>query len=380
HLVTVLITYTILASAPGGSRSSRTTGKKVKEKITKSDHIALESTSRVDFINAALAIHDLTDQYQASLHSGPPVKIWWTGSSGGKSGASTIENNHDFEVTRTAILKKKKSCVVNIEIDLDTMDGYRVKKRALPTPAGTADDEEELRHGDKVPRLDTYGDTQQLHGHIILQLKSMWPCDRHPGEHGEQGYCYVDTAGQHLGLNTRKFALWSATIAAADCTKHAPPNTVDFDCLRDGRLNIVKPHGRSNVGALVGSDLVALLAAAAIPLLTNQLAPLIASASSTPAAHAPTVSAPMVPALSPSPIPGTELHACLVDLLVAKGVDLLDAEPALSRLDLTPDIMNKVPVGRLCEVTGAVEGRVHKLQAFCEEWVGCVEVKHQLGL
>ena len=41
----------------------------MKEKVVKSDHIVLDGTSRVDFIQAALAVHNLQEQYGAGIHS-----------------------------------------------------------------------------------------------------------------------------------------------------------------------------------------------------------------------------------------------------------------------------------------------------------------------
>jgi hypothetical protein len=63
-----------------------------------------------------------------------------------------------------------------------------------------------------------------------------------------------------------------------------------------------------------------------------------------------------------------ELHACIGDFLRSKGIDLLASESALMELELTPDIVADVPVARLCEVMGTVEGRVRKFQTFCKEW------------
>ena len=49
--------------------------------------------------------------------------------SGRKVGASTIENNYDFQVTVTALLKKKKdTCSVRAEFDLDQMEGFHIRK------------------------------------------------------------------------------------------------------------------------------------------------------------------------------------------------------------------------------------------------------------
>lgn len=50
--------------------------------------------------------------------------------SGGKIGTSTIENDHDFEVVKAAMLKKKQeSYTISIEFDVDVMDGFCVRKR-----------------------------------------------------------------------------------------------------------------------------------------------------------------------------------------------------------------------------------------------------------
>ena len=59
-----------------------------------------------------------------------------------------------------------------------------------------------------------FDDSTQLHGNIILQLKAQWPCDKHHGEHGEAGFCYIDPNGNHLGLNMRKLKVWAAAIVS----------------------------------------------------------------------------------------------------------------------------------------------------------------------
>jgi hypothetical protein len=79
--------------------------------------------------------------------------------------------------------------------------------------------------------------------------------------------------------------------------------------------------------------------------------------------------------LSPAPDTELELHACLGDFLRDKGIDLTGAETALMELELTPDIVTEVPVARLCEVMGAIEGRVRKFQVFCREWSARLEDK-----
>lgn len=124
--------------------------------------------------------------------------------------------------------------------------------------------------------------------------------------------------------------------------------------------------------------------AAVIPLITSQLAPkalpVTVDAQAVSVPTTPTRPRQLLPPQSPSPLPGTELHTCLGDFLVSKGIDLAGAEPALAGLDLTPDIINEVPVARLCDILGTVEGRVRKFQLFCKEWVARVEDKRRRGL
>jgi hypothetical protein len=75
-----------------------------------------------------------------------------------------------------------------------------------------------------------------------------------------------------------------------------------------------------------------------------------------------------------------ELHSCIGDFLRSKGIDLMASDPVLMALELIPDIVADVPVARLCEVMGAIEGRVHKFQVFCKEWNTRLEDKKQWAL
>ncbi|KAH7903729.1 hypothetical protein BJ138DRAFT_1120100 [Hygrophoropsis aurantiaca] len=388
HLVSITTVYTAFEK-PISARSSRAPVKKSKARTTKSDQIILDGTTRAKFIEAALAVHDIADQYSPGVYSGPSFKFWWTGSSGGKTGATMIENDHDFEVAVAAILKKKKdTCHVNVEFDLDDMDGYRITTRKRGLPRADNDnhgDSDELLYGTKVPRLDGFTEEQQLHGSIILDLKAKYSCERHQGEHGEAGYCFVDASGEHLGLNPRKLKIWAAAIAAADATKHHPPNNIEFDGIRDGRLT-VKPRGRS--GPVVppapqASDATALMMAALVPLIVNNLtarqshssdsAEVVPGQPTTPTRPRQRAQPP----LSPAPAVGFELHACITDFLKSKEIDLTESEPVLTQLELTPDILPEVPVTHLCELMNTVEGRVRKFQVFCKEWSARLEAKRQ---
>lgn len=153
--------------------------------------------------------------------------------------------------------------------------------------------------------------------------------------------------------------------AAADATKHKPPNTVDFHGVCDGRLIASKPRGRTGpraqvVNASTTNDATTLLMAAMLPLLTSlseshkrhrSLSP-----PTTPSQHSGAVLFP----LSPLPAVGSELRACLSDFAEASGIDITACENPLMALELTPDIIPDVPITRLCALTDTVEGRMRK--------------------
>lgn len=129
------------------------------------------------------------------------------------------------------------------------------------------------------------------------------------------------------------------------------------------------------------NDAAALLMAAMLPLITSHLAPAAASAPAVPPSGPTTPSCncnnKAVTPFSPAPNTDMELHVCLGDFLRSKGIDLMGSESALMELELTPNIVADVPVARLCEVMGAVEGRVRKFQVLCREWVAHLEEKQR---
>lgn len=48
--------------------------------------------------------------------------------SGGKGGATTIDNDHQFSVAMGALMKKNRTtCQAGVEFDVDEMDGYRIR-------------------------------------------------------------------------------------------------------------------------------------------------------------------------------------------------------------------------------------------------------------
>jgi hypothetical protein len=43
-----------------------------------------------------------------------------------------------------------------------------------------------------------------------IQLKGKWACQKHQGKHGQNGYCYVSSTGEHLGPVARLYEVMGA--------------------------------------------------------------------------------------------------------------------------------------------------------------------------
>ncbi|EPQ49906.1 hypothetical protein GLOTRDRAFT_26631, partial [Gloeophyllum trabeum ATCC 11539] len=306
HLVSVTLQYTSVEKGPA-ARGSKVVSKKVQ--VNKFEKLVLDKMTRNDFVRAVLKVHDLSDSYAPGDVSGPAFRLWWQGSSGGKSGAGTIDTDREFTIALGAIVKKR-GCAVNVEINLDNMEGFRVRPR-IPQSVGpeATNDDEELLGGAGIPRVESFPDEAQLHGGIILELKRLHECKEHLGEHGETGYCYKNENG-HIGLNNRRLKIWAAAIVqrhAKHSSGSSPPATPR------------KRHARSRSS-------------------------------------------------SPPPPPDMLLHSFLVALKDRRGIDFLAVEPVLAAKEITPDIIHRVPVDTLCNMMNSVEGRVLKMVDFAEEW------------
>ncbi|KAG2046094.1 hypothetical protein BDR06DRAFT_1015033 [Suillus hirtellus] len=104
-----------------------------KFKTVKSDHIVLEDITRTTLIQKFLAIYESADQYSPGVHYGPGFKLSWTGSPGGKSGATTIENNHDFNVAISALMRKGgDTCAVSVDITFIPKQLIKIETRNFP--------------------------------------------------------------------------------------------------------------------------------------------------------------------------------------------------------------------------------------------------------
>ncbi|KAJ6601564.1 hypothetical protein B0H10DRAFT_1823908, partial [Mycena sp. CBHHK59/15] len=331
-LVSVIASYSAPDTSKPASFRSKPVLKAVKQ--SKLGFIDINNMDRCTFINSILAVHDNANDYSAGVHRGPPFKISWTGSSGGKAGAPTIETDTEFEVVRASLRKKNAPAVV-VEYNLDDVDGYRIaKKRALPQDG---DGDVELVHGTRVPRFEDFTPQDRLHGAMLLKPKGKWLCEKHAGENGDVGHCWIDVGGNHVVLNMRKLKMWASAIVSS-------------------------------------SDTTALLTALLPILQTLSLQNKTPPRTTLPRAFPTTPRKPTSP-VSPIPTPSSELHSCLESFFKAKGINLLEAESALAAVGLTPDIISNVPVSRLGEITGAVEGHLWGLQSFSREWSARLQEK-----
>ena len=147
HLVSIAMVFTTADKTYGAGRVVKLAMKKTK--TIKSEYVVLDTIAHTKFIKELFCVHDLADQYSPGIHMGPRFKFSWMGSpyvvlfllsplltfflnSGGKSGASTIETDHEWDVARAAVMKKNKdTCGVSVEIDIDAMDGFRIRKRVF---------------------------------------------------------------------------------------------------------------------------------------------------------------------------------------------------------------------------------------------------------
>jgi len=364
---------------PGATHHSKSKLKKVSE--VKSNLIDFDNFSRTEVVKRIFTIHGISDKYDISPIRGPDFKLWYTGASGGKSGAATISTDEDYAVLVGALRRKPFQTNIGISFDLDSIAAFKIRaKRALALedndlmgPGG------ELLDGAKIPRLDMFSNTQQLHGIHAQHIKNEWPCQQHLGENGRSGACYITPSGKHVGLNIRRLAAWAAAMAAGEATKYQPPNIPDFDGVNDAGLSMSRSRGRSGPTAQTVSGPSSSAAEQAMNMMTAFFA------AQTKPAPAPAFAAPIeLPPLPidrrgpslltfPLPAPSAEFQRFLEDFRRLKGINILAHQVAFEASAFTPDILPHVSVARLTELTGLPEGHVIKLQIFGKQWATSLE-------
>ncbi|KAG8749059.1 hypothetical protein FRC11_011622 [Ceratobasidium sp. 423] len=224
-----------------------------------------------------------------------------SGVSGGKAAAATVKTNTEYELLLAQLCASKKNA-----------------KDITPAPSNTIDCAIGL--GTKVPQLANMDAPTQLHGNIITMLKATHPYEKHHGEHGEPGFCYVTPDGAHIGLNNHQFTIWSAAVAAGDATRHIPPNVAEFDGHQGLGPATTKPRGHGSTSAIAPpvtpatpSDPIAMFMAAMVPLLVS-----------------------LTQSMVPHPTP--------------------------------PPVEERVPHEHLAGVLGVSEGKTIQFQLYCHQW------------
>ncbi|KAJ2934004.1 hypothetical protein H1R20_g3087, partial [Candolleomyces eurysporus] len=347
--VHVLISSTIQMRLPGAkpSKKSQSTVKIFTINICNADH--------VKFIKAGLQAHVLDHAFSPGLVSGPPIKLYWTGSVGGKTNAVSVLKDEDFNINKQAIFRKKSKPEVTMEFSANDLEPFHIQETIAQALAdGLTDENQELAYGTHVPQVSSFNTSSQMHGLYILELKKKWKCEKHLGEHNNSGYCYVSADGTHIWLNAYRLKLWAAAWAAGDVTKHELPNIDAFDGDHTATGPPVKPQGRGQCssvsaasGTTSGNDLVAMLTSA--HLQEHQLLGY---------PHP----CPLFPLLAMSSMLALPLF------FAKEGIDFLSYETAFSNLDLTPDFIVIATDCLLTELLQASIGKVLKLKLFCEGW------------
>ncbi|KAF8701569.1 hypothetical protein RHS03_06503, partial [Rhizoctonia solani] len=380
YLVSVIQHSTQTAAPPARGRAPAPK----KTQIVKSDCMRIETMSRYELAEACLSVHNLEDDYRPHKVSGFPFKMWWTGYSGGKAAAATIETDTEYELLIAQLRASKKNAkdiTVFVSFDIDEMDNFR-RLRKQPAPSDSMDHATGL--GTKVPRLADMDAPTQLHGNIITMLKATHPCEKHRGEHGEAGFCYVTPNGTHIGLNNCRFAIWSAAVAAGDATCHTPPNVAEFDGHQGLGPATTKPCGRGSASTIASPatpttllDPTAMFMAAMVPLLvslTQTIAP-----HPTPQVEEKVAKVAVVLAddLTDTDEPGvatgftflpSHTFNCVLTFKLDTGINLVDKVAALDHCNLTPDIIPEVPHEHLAGVLGVSEGKTIQFQLYCRQW------------
>ncbi|KAF5310769.1 hypothetical protein D9619_007649 [Psilocybe cf. subviscida] len=339
YYVQVTVARTVTIPATG-----RTKAATKKDKLTKMESIVLDGISRVDFLKEALKVHGLSSEYSP-----------------------------DFEIALEALFAKRGKVHVYADLDLDGMEGFRIRPMLPSTMSSRAGDEnDELAYGlVYVPKVADFDEALQIQGTFILQLKQKWVCEKHQGEHGEPGHCYVNGSGAHIRLNPRRLKEWAAAWAAGEVTKHEPPNTASFDGARDGRLSSTKVRGQSGPRAPVAapstSDDILRFMASVGPALAE-----ISHSPGRPVSKRSKV-------VSPLPENGRQLQMCLRQFFEAHNIDLMMHEGALAENDYSPDIIPFVADADLAVIFKVTNGIVLKFKKFCKQWFGRYEAKMAAG-
>lgn len=167
-------------------------------------------------------------------------------------------------------------------------------------------------------------------------------------------------------MNNRQLKLWAAAIVgtnfcmssfhqlsiqdAADATKHDPINTLYFDGLRDGRIDVIQSRGNRDPQSLCESspDPTTALLAVVTFLMTSQLSLKATLDPSTQTIYCHRAPTPF----STVPTTVTKVRSCLFTFQSL----MLNSPEVHSSLEFTIYAIADVPFMRLCNLLDVVEG------------------------
>ncbi|KAI1788252.1 hypothetical protein LXA43DRAFT_894915 [Ganoderma leucocontextum] len=401
-----------------GGKSTKRPPRKEETKPTTREHPVLAMT-RGAFILAALAAHQLDQNYKPGEHNGPPMRIHWTGSPGGKGSAPLIHTDDEWNALLRQLRAKPSINTINVVFDLDEMMPWGRKRvrssyssmcfhiiqtfLSQPLSQMEDDDPAELSLGTSVPRVEAYSPLQRAVGQAAQEISQYWKCNKHPTP------CFVDATGEHILITPIRLKSWSRAAAAGACVaSEAPPDEL-LQEWTGKPLSAPKARGRS--GPMSPSaplaptppygDSGAAVMAAIMPLLTMIFERGLGGTPATaPASDAPSdkpISGVTFPSggsdddttidthlhhhrgSSPPPNVHEELTRCLERFGRERGISLEtidDMIGALASLSYTPDSIAEVPIERLQQlVPNLEEGQVYALKNYARAWYGRVVTK-----
>ncbi|KAK7445994.1 hypothetical protein VKT23_014617 [Stygiomarasmius scandens] len=233
----------------------------------------------------------------------------------------------------------------------------------------------ELAYGTRVPQLENYNDSTIAEGVIIQSIETLWNCEdaSHRSELGSNTVCWIDpVTQQHHGINNRMKKKWAKAVIAGNTTTKEPPNTEEFDIVRNGRP-LARARGRTGPYAAQTQPPTTDITAAALLVLTvKSLGDRFEDSSSrrrrrrspSPPSSAPPSSPPKVDSVTDIE---SIIRTCPDKFFLEHHCDLRGSLDELKKLEFTPDVIPDVTVTQLVQVTQASEGAVIKFQRFCRD-------------
>ncbi|KAJ7265796.1 hypothetical protein C8J57DRAFT_1511552 [Mycena rebaudengoi] len=335
----------------GKSTRTNTRTKKMHQSKLVAMPVDVFSVSRVAFIPIALSAHGYDEVYVAGVASGPAMRVFWSGSPGGKGGATAVLYDKDWEILIQKLAKvvktSKKLDTVSVIFDLETMEGFKQRHKRIHSPDPY---ESELSYGARVPNADDCTPAQLALGAAIDEIKAAHSCVEH-------GTCFINGDLQHLEMNRFRLNAWGQAVVSGYCKAGNPPPK-----------ELPQP-GTSTSAAETTNLLLAMMA--------QNMA---TSNHSTPAPFAPPPARSPLPPSSPPPAIEDDLDAFMDAFSRAKNMPdvVIDAAKiGLRDACYTPDILCEpsITFERLKDLTGLAEGEVHQLKKFARQWSGKIEGK-----